>query len=218
MDLYLAVIADVIKSRNVSGMNEIPNRIQEINGALSEEIFIPFKCMRGDEIEAVLVIEKNFMKAIRTLKYYLQPMKIRIGLGIGQLDIDNYNLPPSDPFLLSGTAFYAARDAVDFIGHVKKQESIILNCEPKLDDHYTDTWNLMFGYYCNILNGWNKEKWDAVMSYEKHGSMMEAANELGKRYQSIQRSIERADWDIIKDTELWMSKEITTMINQIKQT
>ncbi len=217
MNLYLAVIADVIKSRKSSDMNDISLRIQEINGALPDEILIPFKCMRGDEIEAVLMTERNFMRAIRTLKYHLRPLEVRVGLGIGQMDIDNYILPPLDPFLLSGTAFYAARDAVDLIGHVKEQESIVLKSEPKLDSHYMNNWNVMLRFYCSILNNWNTEQWDAVMSYEKHGSMVEAANELNKKYQSIQRSIERANWNLIRDSELWMKKEMRTMLDQIKR-
>ena len=53
MGLYIAVIADVIDSRNIVDMPEMSEALSAVNAQKEAGILIPFKCLRGDEIEAV---------------------------------------------------------------------------------------------------------------------------------------------------------------------
>lgn len=214
MSLFLVVIADVISSRNSMDMSNVYEHLLKVNADAKGELLVPFKCFRGDEIEAVLDAKTNFMKAIRTLKYRLQPLKVRVGLGIGRLDIGTDGLP-NDPFLLNGEAFFEARDAIDRIKHkYKEQESIVLGAESNNGNNF-DTWDIMLRLYSSIINRWNTDQWNAVMKYEKLDSMVDAANELNKKYQSVQRSLERADWNLICDCETWMMREMSMLYNRI---
>ena len=53
MDLYIAVIADVIDSRNITITSDISERLLLVNDEIKSELLIPFKCYRGDEIENI---------------------------------------------------------------------------------------------------------------------------------------------------------------------
>jgi hypothetical protein len=205
MKLYLAVIADVIDSRHSPEMTDIAARLERLNSDCSP--LVPFKCFRGDEIEAVLDPSTDVMKTIRALKYRLRPLKVRIGLGFGILDDADGTLP-HDPFALNGEAFFEARKAIDLIkNRYKDQESIVLR-SARHDAASFPGWDILLRYYCHVLNRWNADQWDAVMNYDKLGSMAEAANRLSKKPQSIQRSLDRARWDLIRDSELLLERQL----------
>ncbi len=214
MSLYLAVIADVINSRKTVAAFDISEQLSKANDDLKNELLVPFKCFRGDEIEAVLDINKNFMKSVRTLQYRLRPLKIRVGLGIGRLNTGGGDLP-DDPFLLNGEAFFAARSAVDLIKDTyKEQESVVLRAEGDQESARFEPLDILFRLYGNVTGRWNAAQWDAAMNYEQLGSMKAAAVQLKKSYQSIQRSLERADWPLISDTEALLQKQVSDFISR----
>jgi len=211
--LYLAVIADVIDSRSSKDMVNISERLREVNEDLKKELLVPFRCFRGDELEAVMDPDANFMRAVRALKYRLRPLRIRVGLGLGQLDVDRAALP-DDPFSINGAAFFAARDAIDHIKHeYKEQESIVF----RAGRGDFRTWDIMLRLYGSIVGRWNTGQWNYAMRYEVLDSMKDVAAELNKKYQSVQRSLNRADWSLVRDCEDWFAEQMALLKHQFTE-
>lgn len=211
MGLYLVVIADVIRSRGSKEAASIDERLRIVNGEAKDGLLVPFRCLRGDEIEAVLDTGGSFIKTVRTLKHRLRPLKIRIGLGFGTLDVQG--ALPEDPFALNGEAFFAAREALDSIKQMRGDQETILLRSPYFRDSHADdeTWDIVLRMYGSITSRWNAAQWDAVMEYDRQGLMTGAADRLDKLYQSVQRSLDRARWDVVRDCEAWMEKHITEL-------
>lgn len=213
MSVFLVVIADVINSRILRDKADISGRLRVVNGEAQSGLLVPFKCLRGDEIEAVLDTN-GFVKAVRTLKYRLRPLKLRIGLGLGTLDTEG--ALPDDPFALNGEAFFAARKALDSINGSKgEQETIALCVQGAGSGADIETWNMVLRLYCSVLGRWNDAQWDAVMEYERQGVISGAADRLGRLYQSVQRSLGRARWDAVSDCEAWMARRMAELADAV---
>lgn len=213
MGLYVAVIADIINSRNTVDIPEISGVLSSLNTQAGEGLAIPFKCMRGDEIEVVLRLDADVLKTIRQLKYGLRPAKIRVGLGIGKLDADDKKMP-DDPFMANGPAFFAARKAVDYAkSRFKSQQAIVVNSQLLSEDLH-ETWNLMLKFHCSITAQWKNPQWNTAMEYDNTRSMVKTAEQLNKAYQSVQRTIKRSDLNLVYDIEEWFSKQLKSLGKQ----
>lgn len=215
MSVFLVVIADVINSRGFRDKADISECLRIANSDAGSELLVPYKCLRGDEIEAVLDTG-GFVKAVRTLKYRLRPLKVRVGLGLGTLDLEG--ALPQDPFALNGEAFFAARKALDSIKSAKEeQETIALCAQGAGDGADIETWNMVLRLYSSMLGRWNDAQWDAVMEYERQGVISGAADKLKRLYQSVQRSLDRARWDAVSDCEAWMTRRMVGLACDVER-
>lgn len=93
---FAVITADVIESKK--GVAENPNeniksildkKLDTINMRIKDlgiKTITPFKSSRGDEIQLVCKEFKNIPVLLRYLRYYCLPLKLRIGIGIGNID------------------------------------------------------------------------------------------------------------------------------------
>lgn len=110
--VYIAVVADIIKSRDIVERNELQQRINKTfdeinNGTIS--IVSPFTLTLGDEFQAVFKSSNDFFLSILKIIDTIFPNELRIGVGIDTLTTD---INRNSALGMDGPAFHLAREAI----------------------------------------------------------------------------------------------------------
>lgn len=216
---FIVLSADIIDSKkHLINIESLNNSLKELNNAFDSDLMAYFKLYRGDEIQCVLLPTSNIIKVVRNLRYAINPLKVRIGIGKGtidtEVDLRNNKLKNTDPWENNGQAFFLARESLKLLTnkriYKKKPRTYFLS---NMDDKYPklNSVNSLLNLYDIVLESWADSQWNSVHAYEKYNNLEEAALHLGKTYQSIQRSVSKANWDEVKVCE----EQINQLISQL---
>jgi hypothetical protein len=110
---YIAVVADVVASRQVAERAELQTRLQEtlklVNDRFAGTVASRFVVTLGDEFQGLLHTPEGLQRILGLLRASLHPEELRLGLGLGRLDT------PLQPQALGmdGPCFHHARAAVE---------------------------------------------------------------------------------------------------------
>ncbi len=113
MTLYIAVIGDLIQSRQLKNRRAIQKELQEVlkmlNHKYEDFIVSPFTLTIGDEFQVLLEVDGRLWELLDTLQISI-PVPCRIGVGLGEIftDINTEYSIGAD-----GDVFWHARDAID---------------------------------------------------------------------------------------------------------
>lgn len=185
------ITADVISSRT-AGMD--PNTmVNSLASIKHTKLLVPFSPSRGDEIQGVMEGWLPAPQLVRILRWHCRPLKLRIGLGIG------YHVGPltKDSWQLSGPAFFKARQALDMLGKAKTPGTTLVTGCQALDTLANSSWLLLD----TIVNKWTSGQWEAVMTYEKAGTLAAAGKILGVAPQNVQKRCKAAHWNQVRQAE-----------------
>jgi hypothetical protein len=211
---FVVITADIIGSRESLKSGEVlDRRLDILNERFEGELAAPFKAYRGDEIQCVVKPTADLLKVIRCFRYYLKPLELRIGIGKGSVDraaADDQRLANPNPWENNGKAFYLARDCVEYLA---KHRS--LSRKPRtffrtdLEDEPAEAIvNTMLNLYDIVLEAWTRSQWDSIIGYEQSENLVQTAEQLKKKYQSIQRSVGKAGWEEIRADEHIINRQI----------
>lgn len=197
MKKITVITADVINSRkNLGLINNLPSKLKQIS---EFPVICEFTMSRGDEIQGVVEGWLTAPQVIRNLRDICRPLKLKIGIGIGNVvesDIRN------NPWDMSGRAFYLARTALE---RVENNEGFItfLNSGFFELDEFINSVLLLIDA---IQHKWTDKQWEAVQSYIKTGTFRESAKLLGLSMQGVEKRCKTAQWKQIKHAENILSK------------
>lgn len=205
---YIIFTIDCISSKKVENVTQlIEEKINKMNNDLlrNNSFVSPFVVMRGDEIQGVLKYDKYFVRNIRYLREACFPIKIRIGIGTG--DIDNeHSISFDNPWKLNGTAFHYARESLNFLSnhnlYSNKPMSYVTSCNNEFDLIL----NSQLLLYDALLDKWNKNTYEAVYLREKFGSFRSIISDEHISFSAYTRRASRGDWSIIEDFEIKTSE------------
>lgn len=114
---YIAIIGDIINSRQASNRSNIQERLKHtlkiINHSYSTEFASPFTITTGDEFQALCKPNPYIFLMIDQIQLnFRDEIDIRFGIGIGEIltAIDSKQSIGAD-----GPAYWEARKAIDFI-------------------------------------------------------------------------------------------------------
>lgn len=151
--ILLAIIGDIIDSRNIKNRNKIQKDLNKVLNDLNKNyekyIISKWTITLGDEFQVLLKPNLEIFKMLDYISYKIDPVKIRFGLGLGEIstDINHEKSIGSD-----GPAYWRAREAIEFIHENENYaNSNILFKSDKEDDDIIN--NLI--YYTE----WMKENW-----------------------------------------------------------
>jgi len=110
---YLAIIGDVVRSRDIQDRNEFQQRlrssISRINLEFSAHIASHFMLTIGDEFQGLLKSPETLPQLLAVIRSEIHPIEQRVGIGIGSLDT---KLEPVS-IGMDGPCFHRARDAIE---------------------------------------------------------------------------------------------------------
>lgn len=115
-DYYIAIIGDIKDSRTYPDREKIQetlNRVlDQINHQYGQEIAANFVITLGDEFQGLLTSGANLMEVITKIKQAMAPVRIRLGIGLGQMKT---KIIKAQALGADGPAYYCARQAIEDI-------------------------------------------------------------------------------------------------------
>jgi DNA-binding transcriptional ArsR family regulator len=110
---YLAIIGDVVRSRELQDRGEFQQRLRGslsmVNDAFSPFIASNFMLTIGDEFQGLLNSAEKVPQILALIRSEIHPIEQRVGIGIGGLDT---TLEPT-AIGMDGPCFHRARDAIE---------------------------------------------------------------------------------------------------------
>lgn len=209
---YIVLTADIVNSRKYS-MDQLKwkDRLLKINQELVEHypdlVVTPFTLSRGDELQSILSVHKALPLAIRLLRYHFIPLKLRLGIGIGDISTDDMRTIESS-WSATGTAFFHSRDSLDALKKEKKQTTTIKS-------NYILTDEIVNGFYLLIdviESAWSDKQWEAVYLYEKEATFAKAASNNKTSPQNVFSTYKRSNFAKVKEVEKIIGKLIYSQI------
>lgn len=118
--MYIAVIGDLVRSRQLAGRDDVQNQLKkilvEINETYEDELASSFIITLGDEFQGLLQAPGSLLRILFEIKEELYPVKVRFGVGLGKITTE---IDPSQSLGADGPAYHAARA---MINEVKREE------------------------------------------------------------------------------------------------
>ncbi len=119
--MYVAIIGDLIKSREIQDRDEAQKKLNEVLEAINEKygesLASRFSITLGDEFQGLLNSSEQLFRLLFEIKYQLFPLKVRFGVGLGDITTA---IDPLESIGADGPAYHAARK---MISEVKRTES-----------------------------------------------------------------------------------------------
>ncbi len=108
----VALIADIIKSREIPRRSEFQKGLGEKLKTLSGRgnIISPYTITLGDEFQSLYGSTRGVLQDIMEILLFLHPVKLRVSLGIGELNTD---INSESALGMDGPAFHMAREGLE---------------------------------------------------------------------------------------------------------
>lgn len=120
--MYYAIIGDIINSKKIedryTAQVQLNSALKNINHLFKEDIASDFIITLGDEFQGVLHNAMHVMEIIDRIKFQMDPIQLRFGIGIGDIStpINRRASLGSD-----GPAYWYAREAINLINGRKNR-------------------------------------------------------------------------------------------------
>ena len=132
---YAALMFDIVESRHYESRYEVQqllmNSIGYLNEMYKQDIKKEVISSAGDEFQGLFLNLQSAFLYIRKLQLLVYPIKVRCGIGYGEIkyDYDKWSSSAVD-----GEAYYLARDAIVEASH-RKSSALIFNTKSRYDKY-----------------------------------------------------------------------------------
>jgi hypothetical protein len=204
MSQFTVITGDVIKSRKYKNVNEILNKnLKKIS--YPESIIAPFKISRGDEIQTIFEELISFPKFLRQVRYKLQPLDVRFGIGFGKINEKGNKI---NSWNMNGAAFYNARESLENIEN-NNEFKTKFNSGHSIDEAI----NTILYLIDTFQSDWTDSQWEAIYYYEEKGTYKKAAKELDIAFQNVEKRCRAANWKEVNFAEISIENLIKKFYN-----
>lgn len=214
--MYCAVIGDIIRSKEIKKRLAIQDKLEktlnDINREYGDCIASNFAITLGDEFQGLLNDTGNLMSIVETIKFELYPVKIRFGIGIGQIytKIDRYF-----PIGADGPAYHNARKMIEEIKKLERRK-MRYNADIKIglgDNLSSERLINVSLSLCSFIEGkWTKRQREIIYEFLMNESNQSAiAKKYGVSQSTIQRSLKSSGFY----NYLYARNEIQKYVNEI---
>jgi len=201
----IAIIGDIKDSRRITNRNEVQKKLKVVLDEISEkynnDISSKFNITLGDEFQGLLCEGANTMKIITEIERKMHPIKIRFGVGIGEIttDIDKEMSIGAD-----GPGYYKAREAIDYLKENERRKSTY-STDIKFE---TESNNKAFLRLINtilvlltvIKDSWTDRQREIIWDMLEHqDTQAEVANRLNIQQPTVQKSLAIGKYYAYKD-------------------
>ena len=132
---YAAIMFDVVESRKYYERYDVQkvlmNCVDYLNDIYHYAIKKEVVSSAGDEFQGLFLDLQSAFLYIRKLQLLIYPIKLRCGIGYGEI---KYDVEEWSSSAFDGEAYYLARDAIISIGG-KKNNTICFNTNSKYDKY-----------------------------------------------------------------------------------
>lgn len=132
---YAALMFDIVESRHYQGrydiQNILMNAVSYLNHLYREDIKKEVVSSAGDEFQGLFLSLQSAFLYIRKLQLLIYPIRIRCGIGYGEI---KYDVEKWSSSAFDGEAYYLARDAINEVSK-KKSNAIFFNTKSHFDKY-----------------------------------------------------------------------------------
>lgn len=202
---YVAIIGDIVNSKDIKNRNDVQTKlkacIDTINKKYSSDIASKFMITLGDEFQGLLETGKNVMEIIQTIEFEMYPIKMRFGIGAGEITT---NIDPEMPLGADGPAYYSAREMINELKNLeRKQMKIDSNIRIKTPNNVeTDLFiNTILSLCTVIKNKWTDRQREIIFDTIRHcDNQQKTADRFGITQSSVQKSLSAAGYYTYKNS------------------
>ena len=203
--LHGVLIADVIESRSRAHLRSSLHeklRIASIAHMGDKLVRIPYAVTAGDEFQTVAARVDSIPKLILDLRRRLQPLQLRIGIGIGAI------LGPMRPPVnrIAGQAFEFARAAINEIKETRKYPTWTVFRSHRAE--FDEIANLVYGLHDTLLRQITAKQWGTIATYLVKNRVDLTAKALSIDISTASRNLKRGHFWQIEDTAAAMESVI----------
>ncbi len=184
---YIAVIADVVASRNITDRAHVQEQLVEVlsllNGA-NPQLVSPYTVTLGDEFQAVLSgADELFYDAIAILGA-LHPHRVRFAYGVGDIITP---LNTKQAIGMDGPAFHLARDGIEAL----KETGALFSVCGSMDKVWASLVNAALAFVSHRASDWPKSRYQVLAGLHKGRSVRDLADSLDLTTQAVYKTIDR---------------------------
>lgn len=167
---YVAIIGDIIDSTKLKDRKAIQQKFKDvilgINAKYSEDIASKFRITFGDAFQGLLKNKDNIMKIITEIEIGMVPVKLRFGIGIGEINTD-INFEDSEE--TDGPAYNRARKMIKAIENQKLQyaerDSNIMISSEDNNFEIDELLNSIFSVCTALKSKWTNQQQEIIYAY-----------------------------------------------------
>jgi hypothetical protein len=199
------LVADVVESRSYSHLRSSLNeklRIASIAQTADKLIRMPYAVTAGDEFQTIAARVDSIPRLILDLRRRLQPLRIRIGIGIGA--IQGPIRPPVNR--IAGQAFEYARAAISAIKKTRKYPTLTAFRSHNSD--FDELANLVYGLHDTLLRQITEKQWETIAIYLIKNRVDYTARALSVDISTASRNLKRGHFWQIEQTASVMESVI----------
>ena len=198
------IISDLKSSRELSEwektFSDLQNLLAEINADFAKYMIVPLAPTIGDEFQGA-VSRADIAYDIYTRLGNRFSTDFYYGIGLG-----NIEKPFEGNIGMRGTAFYRAREALEYCKKNKRRIFVRSADTPVMDDRILNT---LLHFIEEIENSWTKRQSEIVRYYRLHPELTyeKLAKKFDVKKQAIHKSAQGAKWNLLREGEV-LVKEI----------
>jgi hypothetical protein len=199
------LVADVVESRSYSHLRSSLNeklRIASVAQTADKLIRMPYAVTAGDEFQTIAARVDSIPRLILDLRRRLQPLRIRIGIGIGA--IQGPIRPPVNR--IAGQAFEYARAAISAIQKTRKYPTLTAFRSHNSD--FDELANLVYGLHDTLLRQITEKQWETIAIYLIKNRVDYTARALSVDISTASRNLKRGHFWQIEQTASVMESVI----------
>lgn len=205
MKQLIALIADIVQSREIKDRDKfqqrLQNQLQTINKR-NKNLLSPYTLTLGDEFQAVYSKADNLFNDIWAIMSGLYPHKARFALGVGTLATP---VNPKRAIGMDGPAFHFARNGISDL----KETSYLIKIAGEQIPHLTLLNNCLYLMSQSTAN-WSANRFQVLNGLLAGWSRKKIAGQLGISTVAVYKNINKGSLDVLID----LNKEICKMLNE----
>ncbi len=188
---YIAIIGDIKKSKLIQDRNQIQEKLgrvlEEINHIYEDDIAAQFMITLGDEFQGLLSKGGNTMKILTEIEQRMHPVKIRFGIGIGEITT---KINRTMAIGADGPGYYKARAAIDFVKNLEKRRRQTGNIRIEIEGHYeqaTSMLNTVLSLLAIITSKWSDRQREIIYNMKQESNQLEIAKRFHIRQPTVHK-------------------------------
>ncbi len=197
-DVWAVLIADIVGSSSRPDLRRfLGTKLRQAARAHRALLKLPYSVTAGDEFQAVALSPAAIPELIFDLRRRLQPLALRMGVGIGELQ--GRLIPPVNR--LSGEAFVFARSAIEDVKHGASHKFPSLTGFKSSNESFDRVANLVYGLHDTLLREISVRQWKTIDAYMLHQRRApQTARALGIGTSTLSRNLRRGRFWQIAET------------------
>jgi hypothetical protein len=201
-ETYAVLIADVMQSSSRAGLRALLGK--KLAAASSQQmrrklIKLAYSVTAGDEFQTVISNLPAVPKVILELRTALQPLSLRIGIGLGR--ISDRLQPPVNR--LGGEAFQRARTAIESVKRGSLFKFEVLTAFASRNEQFNATINLLYGLNDTLVLQISAKQWVAIGQFLNQPKLKPSARRLKLDISTVSRTLKRGYyWQLAETVKL----------------